>query len=83
MFASRCPAWVWKSVFDLNAIRNKVAHDLECNYLPDLIEEFEENVEVQDGGGMAFGEELGFARFPMAIVTVHGHLWTLLKSNVA
>jgi len=74
------PSWVWDAIFDLNSIRNKLAHNLEYSEFDERIELFTANVKINGNGTMAFGEELEFNELPMAIVNVHSELWMLLDA---
>ena len=75
---SKCASWVWKAVFDLNTIRNKLAHNLLYPELENMIEDFVEHVRANGDGTMEVGDELDFSELPMAIVNIHSELWRLL-----
>lgn len=76
----KCKNWVWLATFQLNNIRNKLAHNLEYPNIDERIEEFTEFVRENGDGTMEFGDELGFEEVPMAIVNLHSNLWRLLDS---
>ena len=78
-----CKEWVWDSIFSLNSIRNKLAHQLEINNIDDLIEDFTLFVKTHGDGTKEFGDELGFYEEPMAIVNIHSELWRLLDKTKA
>ncbi|MDO9567712.1 MAG: hypothetical protein Q7J15_13385 [Candidatus Desulfaltia sp.] len=78
-----CAPWVWKAVFDLNTIRNKLAHNLEHPELESIIEDFKEYIRTHGDGTMEVGDEFGFSDLPMAIVNVHRNLWRLLDGHQA
>ena len=77
---SKCALWVWKAVFDLNIIRNKLAHNLDFPELDKKIEDFIEFVRENGDGTLKVGDELELSEISMAIVNVHSELWRLLDA---
>ncbi|MDA3822505.1 MAG: hypothetical protein PF450_07860 [Bacteroidales bacterium] len=80
---TKCGSWVWKAVFNLNNIRNKLAHNLELPGIEEQIEDFIVFVRANGDGTIEFGNELDFSELSMAIVNVHRELWRLLDKLVA
>lgn len=78
IYETKCALWVWNAIFELNTIRNKLAHNLEFPKLNEKIEDFIEYVRNNGDGTIEFGDELGFSELPMAVVNVHKELWRLL-----
>ncbi len=72
--------WVWKAVFDLNILRNNIAHRLDSPNIEELIEDFISYVRANGDGTMeahyAMGLMLG--ELATAITNIHYELWRLL-----
>lgn len=80
---NKCKAWVWKAVFDLNSIRNKLSHKLEYPGIEDIVEDFIELVRTKGNGTIEVGNEFNFSELSMAILNVHSELWHLFDELVA
>ena len=80
IFESKCGLWVWNAIFELNTIRNILAHNLEISEIDEKIDRFIEHVEEEGNGTIEVGDDFGFDELPMAIINVHSELWKLLDT---